>query len=213
MQKAGVKKPILKPKGIPNAVPFKEQMLDEAEEIDRQRELQKKEEKILQIAEKTLKRGINQSVPEMIQAGVVMSKQKDYSKLTPAEIKEAERLMALTGEIEEPQIYGVSRRAFQKEQKKLIDAADVILQVLDARDPESCRSEDIEEAANKGGKKLIQVINKIDLVPYANARAWQRYFSSEFPCVLFDASQKQQFVNKSIEAKLEAKKPKTDSDP
>jgi hypothetical protein len=48
----------------------------------------------------------------MIQAGVVMSKQKDYSKLTPAEIKEAERLMALTGEIEEPQIYGVSRRAF-----------------------------------------------------------------------------------------------------
>lgn len=77
--------------------------------------------------------------------------------------------------------------------------------MLDARDPESCRSEDIEEIVNKGGKKLIQVINKIDLVPYANARAWQRYFSSEYPALMFDASTNSQYTNKSVQNKQEAK--------
>jgi ribosome biogenesis GTPase A len=39
---------------------------------------------------------------------------------------------------------GQSRRAFYKELKKVIDTADVVLQILDARDPEGCRSPEIE---------------------------------------------------------------------
>ena len=65
-----------------------------------------------------------------------------------------------------------SRRAYYKELKKVIDASDVILQVLDARDPEGCRSQEIELTAQKAGKKVVQVLNKIDLVPPQNARAW-----------------------------------------
>ena len=37
-----------------------------------------------------------------------------------------------------------SRKAYFKEFKKLVDAADVILEVLDARDPLGCRCADIE---------------------------------------------------------------------
>lgn len=46
-----------------------------------------------------------------------------------------------------------------------MEVSDVILQVLDARDPQGCRSQEIEDQCVKEGKKLIQVINKIDLVP------------------------------------------------
>ena len=37
-----------------------------------------------------------------------------------------------------------SRKAYYKELKKVIEAADVIIQVLDARDPMGCRSQEIE---------------------------------------------------------------------
>ena len=33
-----------------------------------------------------------------------------------------------------------SKKAYAKELKKVIDASDVVIQVLDARDPEGCRS-------------------------------------------------------------------------
>jgi nuclear GTP-binding protein len=38
-------------------------------------------------------------------------------------------------------------------------------------------------------------MNKIDLVPPQNARAWQRYLRGEFPVVLFKASQQHQQSN------------------
>jgi len=82
-----------------------------------------------------------------------------------------------------------SRRAFYKELKKVIEAADVVIQVLDARDPEGCRSKEIEDEAVKAGKKVLLLVNKIDLVPPQNARLWQRCLRREFPTVLFKATQ------------------------
>lgn len=52
-----------------------------------------------------------------------------------------------------------------REIKKVIDKADVILHVLDSRDPEGTRSSEIEEMAKETGKKLIYILNKIDLIP------------------------------------------------
>jgi len=37
-----------------------------------------------------------------------------------------------------------SRRAYVKELKKVIQEADVIIEVLDARDPDGCRNKDLE---------------------------------------------------------------------
>jgi nuclear GTP-binding protein len=88
-----------------------------------------------------------------------------------------------------------TRRAFYKELKKVVDTADVVLQVLDARDPQGCRSREIEDMVTSQGKRLVQVLNKIDLVPPQNARAWQRHLRGEFPVVLFKASQQQQNTN------------------
>jgi len=58
-----------------------------------------------------------------------------------------------------------SRKAYYRELKKVIEEADVIIQVLDARDPEGCRNHEIEQEALKQSKKVLLVLNKIDLVP------------------------------------------------
>jgi nuclear GTP-binding protein len=72
-----------------------------------------------------------------------------------------------------------------KELKKVIEAADVIVEVLDARDPEGCRNEELEKQIVSANKKVLLVLNKIDLVPPQNARMWQRYYRRTYPCVLF----------------------------
>jgi nuclear GTP-binding protein len=61
----------------------------------------------------------------------------------------------------------MSRRAYVKDLKQVIENSDVVLEVLDARDPMSCRSKELESQilAHKDDKKIILVINKIDLVP------------------------------------------------
>jgi len=96
-----------------------------------------------------------------------------HGKLTAEEVKDAEKLMEMTGELKSTdRQMGQSRRAYYKELKKVIDNSDVILQILDARDPDGCRSDEIEKTVLTANKKLVQVINKIDLVPPQNARAW-----------------------------------------
>jgi nuclear GTP-binding protein len=41
-----------------------------------------------------------------------------------------------------------SRRAYSKELKKVMENSDVLIQVLDARDPEGCRNKELEMAAS-----------------------------------------------------------------
>lgn len=59
-----------------------------------------------------------------------------------------------------------------------MDISDVLIQVLDARDPEGGRSIDIENQAKETGKKIIFVLNKIDLIPEENANAWHKYYKA-----------------------------------
>lgn len=73
--------------------------------------------------------------------------------------------------------------------KKLIEACDIIVEVLDVRDPLACRCKNIErKILSMPDKKIILVLNKIDLVPMENAQAWQNYLRREYPVVLFKAN-------------------------
>jgi len=86
-------------------------------------------------------------------------------------------------------------RSFLKEVKELIQRSDVILEVLDARDPQGCRCPDIEKfilsqmtPAGAPSKRLILVINKIDLIPGDALRKWMKYLRREFPTVAFKSA-------------------------
>ncbi|EGX90600.1 GTP binding protein, putative [Cordyceps militaris CM01] len=78
-----------------------------------------------------------------------------------------------------------SRKTYDKVFKKVVDEADVVLYVLDARDPEGTRSREVERsimaAAASSGKRLILVLNKIDLVPPQVLRDWLVYLRRYFP--------------------------------
>lgn len=56
-----------------------------------------------------------------------------------------------------------SERSFLKELKKVIDLSDVVLEVLDARDPLGTRCTSIEEMVAKAGpnKHRVLILNKI----------------------------------------------------
>uniref|UniRef100_A0A8B9H8G9 CP-type G domain-containing protein n=1 Tax=Astyanax mexicanus TaxID=7994 RepID=A0A8B9H8G9_ASTMX len=90
-----------------------------------------------------------------------------------------------------------SRKVYYREFKKVIEAADVILEVLDARDPLGCRCPQVEQAVVQSGtnKKIVLVLNKIDLVPKDLVEKWIKYLRNEFPTVAFKASTQQQNRN------------------
>ena len=71
-------------------------------------------------------------------------------------------------------------------------AADVIFEVLDARDPLSCRCPEVEQEVIKAGKKLVLLLNKIDLVPKQNVADWTKYLRREFPTLPVKASTQKQ---------------------
>ncbi|XP_026204027.1 guanine nucleotide-binding protein-like 3-like protein [Anabas testudineus] len=90
-----------------------------------------------------------------------------------------------------------SRKAYYREFKKVVEAADVILEVLDARDPLGCRCPQVEQAVIQSGmnKKIVLVLNKIDLVSKEIVEKWIKYLRNEFPTVAFKASTQQQNKN------------------
>nr|XP_056723367.1 guanine nucleotide-binding protein-like 3-like protein [Euleptes europaea] len=90
-----------------------------------------------------------------------------------------------------------SCKTYYREFRKVIEAADVILEVLDARDPQGCRCPQVEQAVLQAGahKRLVLVLNKIDLVSKEIVAKWLKYLRNEFPTVAFKASTQQQSRN------------------
>lgn len=81
-----------------------------------------------------------------------------------------------------------TRRRFYAELRKVLAAADIIIEVLDARDPASCRCIDVEREVSSSGKRLILLLNKIDLVPKHAVEAWMGHLRRSFPVIAFKAA-------------------------
>eukprot|EP00658_Telonema_sp_P-2_P009792 TRINITY_DN13641_c0_g1_i1.p1 TRINITY_DN13641_c0_g1~~TRINITY_DN13641_c0_g1_i1.p1 ORF type:complete len:641 (+),score=252.65 TRINITY_DN13641_c0_g1_i1:202-2124(+) len=73
---------------------------------------------------------------------------------------------------------------------KVVDSADVILYVLDARDPMGTRSPFLEEYMRKEKKykHFVFVLNKCDLIPLWATARWLQILSKDFPTIAFHAS-------------------------
>ncbi|XP_065205137.1 nucleolar GTP-binding protein 2 [Planococcus citri] len=84
---------------------------------------------------------------------------------------------------------GQSKRIWN-ELYKVIDASDVVIQILDARDPMGTRCPYIEKylKKEKQHKHLIFILNKVDLVPVWVTQRWVAILSHEYPTVAYHAS-------------------------
>ncbi|XP_060831265.1 guanine nucleotide-binding protein-like 3 homolog [Bombus pascuorum] len=185
LRKAAKKHPKGKPKVIevPNQCPFKEDILKEVELMKKQHEeeKQKQREAARQRKREELAKTGLQGLVSAAQNKQVEHRRMEvdaaYEKIKEALVKEENSL-----------------KAYCKEFRKVVKAADVILEVVDARDPLGTRCKQVEEAvlSAKENKRLVIVLNKADLVPRENLDQWLKYLRGSFPTVAFKSSTQDQ---------------------
>ncbi|EHB07808.1 Guanine nucleotide-binding protein-like 3 [Heterocephalus glaber] len=168
-KKLGHKKPRKDP-GIPNSAPFKEALLWEAELRKQQLEELKQQQKLDRQKEQDKKRKFEtnpanepSNVESVEEFGQSKPKKVKLSKQNP-------------------------KTVHCQELRKVIKASDILLEVLDARDPLGSRCPQVEEViVQSGHKKLVLVLNKSDLAPKENLENWLNYLMKELPTVVFKA--------------------------
>lgn len=162
------RKKLAKDPGVPNLFPYKDVLIQKALKQRDEREQQKQGMK--------RKRSDEEQMQELAKSAQKRNRQfDDREELTPLgsfNLKDS------------------SKKVFFREFKKVVKQADVILEVLDARDPLGSRSPTVERQILEmdPNKKIILVLNKIDLIPKDNTEKWLSYLRNEYPTIAFKAS-------------------------
>jgi nuclear GTP-binding protein len=178
----GIKAPKKKNPGIPNAWPFKAELLRECE-VTRIRAEDAKEKAA---EEKKTRRRENRQMYRDLAAEEEAKAAKEEEE--NPEVQEEKVLSAVQLQVNaEVERLSATREQLQKLQQT-VDASDILLYVLDARDPLGSRLLALEEDIAARGKKVVLVLNKATRVPSKNLEAWTRYLSVDHPVVLMDST-------------------------
>ncbi|KAI9100645.1 P-loop containing nucleoside triphosphate hydrolase protein [Phlyctochytrium arcticum] len=190
-------KKLKKDPGIPNLFPFKEKLLQQAEESKRKAQEEKERQKEARKALTNKNRSLSSDQLDLAALARDAAKRSNVYDSTqsihgPDSFFAGNHVDAAAAGLKDN-----SRKAYYKEFKKVVENADVILEVLDARDPLGCRTRQIEEMILNSGasKRVILILNKIDLVPREVVEQWLKYLRNEFPTIAFKASTQAQRSN------------------
>ncbi|KAJ2007084.1 nuclear GTP-binding protein nug1, partial [Coemansia thaxteri] len=182
--------------GIPNLLPFKDKILKEIEDHREQikEERQRQKEARSQLHDKN--RTLGTPSPKTI-ADLARDAQKRDAAYADEHGSDSDSGVDETTEGAVMGRRDNSKRAYYREFQKVVQHADVILEVLDARDPLGTRAPHIERMILDAGanKRIILVLNKIDLVPREVVEKWLAYLRHEFPTLAFKASTQEQRNN------------------
>lgn len=184
--------------GVPANCPFKDTVLAEAQAAVEKRN-EDKEKRRLEMKElrKTGKaRKLNELRGQSLESLVSGARQREKLFESQTEVEKGAAEQGCTDK---------SAKAYYREFRKVVSAADVVLEILDARDPLGSRCREVEQAVvGAGDKRLVLVLNKADLVPRDNLQKWVRYLRTEYPTIAFKAST--QSSGRLGQAKVDLKK-------
>jgi nuclear GTP-binding protein len=147
--------------GVPNLWPFKEQILREVEEYkeqvakDKAQQLQERKR-----ARDKIKKNSQSDKPSKKSVSDVRNSKPVHDPKNP-------------------------RQFFYTGLHDVIETSDLFLEVIDARDPIGCRPVEIEHYIKErdSSKRIILVLNKIDLVPIDVVEKWVQHLSNEHPTI------------------------------
>lgn len=180
--------------GIPNSWPFKQDLL---KEIQRTREKQQQNQEeaknrrksdLNALREHQAQGGAAKTVLEMLERA--QQGQDDYEAKSGEATEDSRALDGIDEKSDGAVVAGQrSRRAYLRELKKVVDNADVLLQVLDARDPISSRIHPTMESSilSRVDKRMVLVLNKIDLVPKDVVGTWLTTLRRSHPTIAIKA--------------------------
>lgn len=167
--------------GLPNLYPYKMQQIEQAERKEQEGINAKKLKDKLKKQEKKDSEMEGDEEAEFMEE--VKGKHIRYHEDKLQEAKEEDEM----ADYDQKKV-DQSKRAYMKDLKTVVEDSDVILEVLDARDPMGCRNFEMENEVLSLNKKLVLVLNKIDLIPSQNARAWLKKLRDEHPTILFKST-------------------------
>ncbi|XP_051865039.1 guanine nucleotide-binding protein-like 3-like protein [Pristis pectinata] len=176
-------KQLKKDPGVPNVGPFKAHAQQEAEKRKQRMEERLERQKAARergVAERRSLEGLQRDAQR---------RQQEFEQ-KESELEDIRSRLNLESE--------TSRKAYYREFRKVVEASDVVLEVLDCRDPMGCRCPQVEQAVLQSGtrKRIVLVLNKIDLVAKDVVQKWLRYLRNELPTIAFKAST--QLQNKNL---------------
>merc|ERR1711865_571539 len=177
---AGIKAPHKREPLMSNSSPFfKDQFLREAEQhkerVADERDKRIEERKAARRRNLAKKRA--QSLEEMA------------SNATKRGDKFAKKTKAVADDDGTRAIAGVRTRAqYMRQLREVVSMSDIVLVVLDARNPMGCRCKTLEDLIMQDtSKRVILVLNKIDLVPREIVQSWLKVLRQELPTIAFKA--------------------------
>jgi nuclear GTP-binding protein len=178
--------------GIPNSWPFKQDLLKDIQRArerqqQQQQELKDKRKEDLRLLQEHQAGGGSCRTVEELMAKANQDQQNFAAKQGDAGTDSMDDVGDRSdGKVAAGQ---QSRRAYLRELKKVVDTADVILQVLDARDPIGSRiNKTLEDVIlSKPDKRMVLVLNKIDLVPKDVVSRWLTVLRRSHPAIAIKA--------------------------
>lgn len=96
------------------------------------------------------------------------------------------------------------KQEYPKVVEKLIQSADIILEVLDARFIQETRNIELEEHIKKQGKRLIFVMNKADLI--SKEKVKKKHLEGAYPHVFMSSTTRKGSKSLRNKIKIESKK-------
>lgn len=185
--------------GIPNSWPFKQDLL---KDIQRARERQQTQKETLKEKRKGDLRSLREHQAEggscrtvqdlMAKANQDRENFAAKNGLGSASVSDANNTATSGESVKSDGRVAAgqqSRRAYLRELKKVVESADVLLQVLDARDPIGSRIHKTLEGVilSKADKRMVLVLNKIDLVPKEVVSQWLTVLRRSHPTIAIKA--------------------------